>query len=305
MAKSPRRLERLQALFEKHGIRPSSRRGQNFLLDRNQVSYIARLGELAPEDVVLEVGPGTGFLTNEVAPAAGRVLCVEFDHKLAQVAAEELAQYSNVELIEADILAGKNSINPGVLERLQEILVEHGPTARLKSVSNLPYSAGTPFCMNLFSSDLPWTRCVFLLQHEVAERMTARPGTSAYGGLSITCALGGRVRIERKVPPPVFWPRPRVASGVVKVDLNPVEERLAIPWALLRRVTSAVFSSRRKRLRNSLKGLFGKDQVDGVIADAGLDADARAEALPPEVFLDLAKRLGELNPQGSSHIASS
>lgn len=293
MAKRIGRLERLQALFEKHGIRPSTRRGQNFLLDRNQVRYIARLGEVAPEDVVLEVGPGTGFLTKEVAPDAGRMLCVELDYKLHELVKSELKDFPNVELIKADILAGKNAINPDVLARLREMLSEHGPSARLKSVSNLPYSAGTPFCMNLFSSDLPWTRCVFLLQHEVAERMTARPGTSAYGGLSITCALGGTVKITRKVPPPVFWPRPKVASGVVRIDLNPVEERLTIPWGTLRRVTSAVFSSRRKRLRNSLKGIFGKDTVDDIIADIGLDPDSRAETLPPETFLELARRVPE------------
>lgn len=282
-----RRKEKLMRLFDKHGLRPHTRRGQNFLLDKNQVLFIARCGEVQAGDIVLEVGPGTGFLTSELLPTGATVLAVELDHGLAQLVRGEFADAPNLILMEGDILAGKNEINPDVLARLQAIL-EARPGATLKAVSNLPYSAGTPFTANLFHTALPWSRAVFLLQLEVAERLVAAPGTPAYGALSIVAQLGGRVRIERKVPPQVFWPRPKVASAIVGIDFYPVEQRLSIPWKPMRRVTVAVFNSRRKNLRNALKGLFGKEDVDARIAEAGLDPEIRGEQLPAEGFLALA-----------------
>ncbi|MBN2712241.1 MAG: ribosomal RNA small subunit methyltransferase A [Planctomycetes bacterium] len=289
-----RRLDQLKDMFERHGIRPSIRRGQNFLLDKNQVSYIARVGDLGLDDIVLEVGPGTGFLSKEIIQYGCRLFCVELDNKLADLVKEEMAEHSNFELMKADILAGKNNVNPAVLERVRELVLEHGGNPRLKTVSNLPYSAGTPFVMNLFHSDLPWVKAVFLIQLEVGERMTAKPGSPDYGTLSIACTLGGNTTIERKVPPQVFWPRPKVASAVVSIEFNSLEERMKIPWRALRRITSAIFSSRRKLLRNSLKGVFPGDSLDEAIEGVGLDPQGRGELLLPEEFLRLAEKLAEM-----------
>lgn len=285
-----RRKEKLMRLFDKHGLRPHTRRGQNFLLDKNQVLFIARCGEIEPGDVILEVGPGTGFLTAELLPTGATVVAIELDHGLATLLHAEFAEAPNLILMEGDILAGKNEVNPDVLARLQSVL-DARPGATLKAISNLPYSAGTPFTANLFKTPLPWSRAVFLLQLEVAERLVAAPGTRAYGALSIVAQLGGRVRIERKVPPQVFWPRPKVASAVVCIDFFPPEQRMALPWKSMRRVTVAIFNSRRKTLRNALKGLFPKDEVDAWIAEAGLNPELRGEELPAEGFLTLARVL--------------
>ncbi len=286
-----RRLEKLKARFAAAGIWPRVRLGQNFLLDKNQVNYIARLGEVGPADVILEVGPGTGFLSGELLRQGAAVLGVEIDRRLIEIVREETAAFPGMILMLADILASKSVINPEVMARLRELLDERGPQARLKSISNLPYSAGTPFVANLFSSDLPWVRGVFLLQLEVAERLAARPGNPAYSSLSVVAGLGGTVRIARKIPPQVFWPRPKVAGAAVVVEYKPLAARQAVPWKALRRVTTAAFSSRRKTLRNAFKGLFVKGKADAVIQELGLDSQSRVCTLAPEQFLSLARYL--------------
>ncbi len=231
---------KLRARLDRAGIRPSTRRGQNFLLDSNQLRFIAESGNLTPNDVVLEVGPGSGFLTRRLALSGAIVLGVELDHGLLPVAQEETAGLPNVFYLRADILEGKNKLNPGVAAKLRELLAlkEH-PV--LKSVSNLPYSAGTPFIMNALASDLPWHTGIFLLQTEVAERIVAAPGGKNYGAISIAAGLAAETFIEREVSPKCFWPRPNVDSSVIRVVFRPVEERLALPWAQLRAVTNAVF----------------------------------------------------------------
>ncbi len=291
-ARHLRRKEKLMALFERHGMSPRVRWGQNFLLDKNQVNFIARTGEVSEQDIILEVGPGTGFLSKELAKAGATILAVELDHGMAGLVADEMKNFPNFFLMEADILARKAEINPDVLERLREMYKLRG--GNLKCISNLPYSAGTPFSANIFESDLPWHSGVYLLQLEVTERMIAKPGSKHYGSLSIKTAIGAKkAKIERKVPPQVFWPRPKVDSGVIRIEFKPVEERMAIPWVNLRRVCVAIFNSRRKSIRNALKGLIAKDDVLQFLADAGIDPEIRGQKLPPEQFLKCAELLTE------------
>ncbi len=291
-ARHLRRKEKLMALFERHGMSPRVRWGQNFLLDKNQVNFIARTGEVSEQDIILEVGPGTGFLSKELAKAGATILAVELDHGMAGLVADEMKDFPNFFLMEADILARKAEINPDVLERLREMYKLRG--GNLKCISNLPYSAGTPFSANIFESDLPWHSGVYLLQLEVTERMIAKPGSKHYGSLSIKTAIGAKkAKIERKVPPQVFWPRPKVESGVIRIEFKSVEERMAIPWVNLRRVCVAIFNSRRKSIRNALKGLIAKDDVLQFLADAGIDPEIRGQKLPPEQFLKCAELLIE------------
>ena len=294
--------KKLRARLDKAGIRPSTRRGQNFLLDSNHLRFIAEVGCLNCRDVVLEVGPGSGFLTRQLALSGALVLGVELDYGLLPVAEAETAGMPNVLYLRADILGGKNRINPEVIARLEELLAlkakmlaEAGEEAApvLKCVSNLPYSAGTPFVMNALSSTLPWTTGVYLLQKEVAERMTAPPGGKNYGALSIACSLGADAAIERDVPPRCFWPRPNVESSVIRMEFKPLAERLALPWTSLRDVTNAVFGSRRKILKNALKGLFPDGNAGKVAEELGVDPECRGETMSPEQFLRIAERVAE------------
>lgn len=282
-----KRKEKLIALFERHGLRPQIHRGQNFLLDKNQVNFIARTGNAEPGDLILEVGPGTGFLSTELAASGATVLAVEIDRGMAVIARAAMKDYPNFFLIESDILAGKSEISPVVLQRLQEMLKAR--PGRLKCIANLPYSAGTPFAANVFESPLPWHSAAYLLQYEVGQRLVAAPGTEAYGSLSIKAALGGKVKIARKVPPTVFWPRPKVDSAVVKIIFNSPEERMKIPWRTLRLLCVAVFNSRRKSIRNALKGILEKEDVLGFLEEAGVDPELRGQGVPPEKFLAMAR----------------
>ncbi len=298
-SRQEKRLDRLKKLFSAHGIHPRIRFGQNFLLDTNQVNLVARLGEVHPGDIVLEVGVGTGFLTRVLTEGGATVLGVEIDRRMAALAREEVGGLPGVTIIEGDILAGKNALNPEVLSHVAGRLPPPAGGA-LKCVSNLPYGAGTPFVANLCRSPLPWRLGVFMLQHEVARRLTADPGTDDYGALTIAAALGGEAEIARRVPPQVFWPRPKVASAVVRIAFRPEDERAAHPWDDLRRVTSAVFTARRKTLLNALKGRMDRDEAGAAIAACGIDPDRRGETLEPAEFLALARQLGPLFPDAAS-----
>lgn len=282
-----KRKEKLMALFERHGLRPQIHRGQNFLLDKNQVNYIARTGMATAGDLILEVGPGTGFLSHELAESGATVLAIEIDRGMAMLARNAMKDYPNFFLMEGDILAGKSGINPDVLKRLEEMLAAR--PGNLKCIANLPYSAGTPFAANLFESPLPWHSAAYLLQYEVGERLAAPVGNKAYGSLSIKAALGGKVKIARKVPPTVFWPRPKVDSAVVKVVFNSVEERMKIPWRSLRMLCVAIFNSRRKSVRNALKGIVEKQDVLPFLEEAEVDPELRGQNIPPEKFLRMAE----------------
>ncbi|MCL2000646.1 MAG: 16S rRNA methyltransferase, partial [Planctomycetes bacterium] len=163
------------------------------------------------------------------------------------------------------------------------------PSGSLKCVSNLPYSAGTPFVLNLLSSPLPWSLGVFLLQLEVGERLIAAPGSREYGDLSIAARLAAQTTIERVVSPRAFWPRPKVDSAVVRMEFLPVAERTALPWRALRAVTRAVFGSRRKILRNAFKDLAQPQDPTALLRQAGLDPEGRGENLRPDEFLGLAR----------------
>ncbi len=294
-------LEKLRARLNRAGLRPSTRRGQNFLLDFNQLRFIVETAALEAKDVVLEVGPGTGFLTRRLALTGSLVLAVELDRGLLPLAQEETSGLPNVMYLQGDILARKNAINPEVLEKIRELAAikrtmladAGGSTAGeaeqpvLKCVSNLPYSAGTPFVMNLLCSDLPWQTGVFLLQKEVAERMTALPGGKDYGALSIAATLAAAATIERIVTPHAFWPRPNVDSAIILMKFLPLEKRTALPWKGIKRIAAAVFGSRRKILRNALKGVYQKREPEEILAQLAIDPTSRGESMTPQQFAAL------------------
>lgn len=297
-----RRLGYLRRRFEALGIRPLRQLGQNFLLDRNAVEAVCRDAEVFGLDLVLEVGPGSGLLTATLAATGARVLAVEYDRKLAALVREETAALPNVEILEADILAGKRRLNPDVLARLDALLA--GADGALKCVSNLPYNIASPFVANLCADARPWERGVFMVQLEEAQRFVAGPGEAQYGALSVTVQAATReVCIQREMPPQVFWPRPRVRSAVVALEFRPAAERTALPWTALRRLTAAIFTARRKTLRNALKGLFGKGERargEAFLAQAGIDPDRRGESLPPAEMIRLARLLAQSPEPGGA-----
>ena len=248
--------------------------GQHFLVDENILGVIGRLAELAPEDIVLEVGPGLGVLTAYLADRVARVHAVELDRSLADPLAEGLGDRTNVELHIADAL------------RLDLGSLEPAPT---KLVSNLPYNVATPLIVEsldrLPSLEL-W--CV-MVQREVADRFFAEPSTKAYGAVSVLVQLAAERTGFHPVSRTVFRPRPNVDSALVAFRRQGNPQDLA----RVKRVVTAAFAHRRKRLANSveLAGLAGRPEAEAALADIGRDPNVRAEELAPLEFVALADAL--------------
>jgi 16S rRNA (adenine1518-N6/adenine1519-N6)-dimethyltransferase len=283
--------------FKEAGIRPRVQLGQNFLIDMNLQRVLLQTAALGPEDVVLEIGTGTGALTALMAQAAAAVVTVEVDRHLFRLASDELFGQQNVVMLLSDALRGKNRLNPAVLEALAAPLAA-APGRRFKLVANLPYNVATPVIGNLLALDRPPETMTCTIQKEVAERIVARPSTKDYGSLAIWVQSQCRAEIVRTLPPSVFWPRPKVSSAFLQITFEP-ERRKRIPdLASFHGFLRAMFMHRRKLLRFELHGLLndqmGKADIDRLMADLGLIATARAEELDPDQILELYKAVREL-----------
>ena len=198
----------LRDLMEKRGLHPKNKLGQNFLVDLNLLDLIVRRAELTYDDLALEVGSGTGGLTARLVEVAGAVVSVEVDPAFAVMVREVIPKNPRVALIEADVLKNKNELNPDVLKTMRELQQLTG-TTRIKLVANLPYAVATPVIANLLLTDLPIERMIVTVQWEIAERLTASPGTKEYGALAVLVQSLADVWVIRRLPPTVFWPRPR------------------------------------------------------------------------------------------------
>ena len=282
----------LMRRFDDAGIRPDTRRGQNFLVDLNLVDLLARSAELTHDDVVLEVGTGTGSLTALLAQEAAHVITVEVDLRLFDLARESLIDYSNVTLLREDALKNKNRLSPLLMEKVEECLAEH-PGSSLKLVANLPYNIATPILSNLLTSEPVPKLMVATIQKELADRITARPGTKDFSALSIWIQSQCESEIVRVLPPTVFWPRPKVHSAILKI--RPVAEwRERIPdLAFFHQTVRALFFHRRKYLRSvvlsAFKGKLDKPQVDSLLEEVGVRGDLRAEQLSVEQIMQLCE----------------
>lgn len=301
------RLSEIKAALMAHGIRPTKRRGQNFLVDTNMLRAIARDAEVDLGDCVLEIGPGSAGLTQALADEAGLVVAIELDRGMFDVAREMVGERENVVLLQGDALTPEGKLNTA-LEGLLHAYIEHGlffvePSdfekvrapqskpprlGRLKCVSNLPYNAAGPIIMALLESHLPFERIVVMVQYEVAEKLCARPGNEAYGILSLLRAQFADARIIRKVPASVFWPRPKVASALVELRLARRPEAAA--YARLRQLVHVFFTHRRKRAANALANALGVSakQAQAWIVAAGGDPGLRPDELDYGVLQRMA-----------------
>ncbi len=290
-----RGVSELKALLESAGVRPSKRLGQNFLMDPNLMRLIADSAELGSKDLVLEVGSATGRLTQILAERAGVVRGVEIDRRLAEIARSRLAGASNAQIFDCDILEGKHRLNARIVKEVERLLRE-GNGMRLKVVSNLPYCISSPLMCCLLLSELPVELMVLTLQREVAERVTAKPGTKSYGTVSVLAQVLSEVKLVRAISAGAFWPRPKVGSAIVKFLVKPGAKQKVGNVERLVEVLSAVFGLRRKSLRNALRRLVGAKKVSeaaALLAKAGIDPEGRGESLSPEEIVTMAKVLGE------------
>jgi 16S rRNA (adenine1518-N6/adenine1519-N6)-dimethyltransferase len=275
----------VRAALDELGIRPSRRRGQNFLADRNLRDAIVRAAGVAQRDLVLEVGPGLGTLTLGLLRAGATVVAAEIDRRLHAFLEEAFGEEPRLELIHGDALGGD-----GLAPRVEDALARRRPDARRRLlVSNLPYSAGTPVLAAEARSETPPDRTVVMVQREVALRMAGAPGTPDYGPLAVLHALRGRVRILREVGGRVFVPPTEVRSAVVEVVPHPVERDALIAGD---RAARECFLHRRKTTRRALT-LAGHcaERVEGALKDAGADPARRPERLDPEQFVAIGLAL--------------
>jgi len=284
----------LMQLFRRHGFHPRTNLGQNFLIDLNIIEFVVRSAEITRDDVVLEIGAGTGGMTTFMAQDAGHVISVELDRNMYQFASEAIAPYQNVTLINADALKNKNNFNPLVLEEIDRQLAVD-PKRRLKLVANLPYSVATPVMSNLVASDIPWSRMVVTIQYEVGLRMQAQPGEEHFGALSVWLQSQCQVEILKKLGPTVFWPRPKVDSAVVQIIPDEERKQRLTDRAFFHDYIRRVFNYRRKLLRSVLCGMYSKQlekpEVDVLLASVNLGESARAEELDITTHIELAKKI--------------
>ena len=285
----------LMRRFKEAGINPKTRFGQNFLIDLNLLRLLFESAQISGNDVVLEVGTGTGSLTALMAGVAARVISLEVDREMFQLAGEELANFDNVRLMRRDVLKNKNRFAPELEQAIDEELQSVGADAGFKLVANLPYNVATPIISNLLLVDRPPDSMTITIQKELADRLAAPPSTKDYGALSVWVQSQCQVEIVRIMPPSVFWPRPKVHSAIVQITLQP-ERRERIPDLVFFHSTlRALFLHRRKFLRSVTQSAFKhrleKAKVDEALQEAGFAGDLRAEALSVEQLLHLVEVL--------------
>ena len=281
-------------LFKQHGFNPRTDLGQNFLIDLNILEFVIKNAELNRKDVVLEVGAGTGGMTTFLALKAAEVVSFEIDSNMYGFASHAVQGFDNVALIHSDALKSKNHLSPQLVDLVNERLTDG---RRLKLVANLPYSIATPLVSNIVATELDWSRMVITIQWELGQRMAARPRRSNYGALSVWLQSQCHVKILRKVPPTVFWPRPKVDSAIVRLIPAPEKRAKIRDRAFLLDFVRRLFHQRRKLLRGMIVGMYrkqlAKDDVDDVLAEVKIKEGARAEELAVPVLVELANKIHE------------
>lgn len=255
--------------------------GQNFLIDGHVLDKIIAGAGVTKDDMVLEIGPGIGTMTQYLAEAAGKVVAVEIDRNLLPILQETLADYDNVKVIHADVLS---------LD-LEKLVQEENGGRPIKVVANLPYYITTPIIMALFEQHVPLANVTVMVQKEVAARMKSGPGSKDYGALSLAVQYYAEPYIVASVPCNCFMPRPNVDSAVIRLtryEEPPVQVK---DEKMLFKIIRASFNQRRKTLQNGLNNSselnFTKDQIAAAIAEAGFSPSVRGEALTLEQFAKL------------------
>ncbi|MGE0479267.1 MAG: 16S rRNA (adenine(1518)-N(6)/adenine(1519)-N(6))-dimethyltransferase RsmA [Phycisphaerae bacterium] len=269
-------LSQVRALLAGAGLTPRHRFGQNFLIDLNLMRKAAAAAELSAADVVLEVGPGTGSLTELLLAPGARVIAVEIDRGLQALLAAQFAGQPRFTLICGDALATKHELNPELISALQRATpAERG--AR-KLVANLPYQIATPLLMELLYGDPPLERMVITIQQEVAERLTAAPRTDAYGPLAVIMQSLAQLERLARLPASAFWPRPAVESELVRIRPRGVRAVAGRPTAGYVALVRTWFQHRRKTLRRIARDA-GVNDAEAAFARSGISSDARPEEL--------------------------
>lgn len=280
---------RTRAIMEKYGIHTKKGFGQNFLTDLNVLKNIVSAAEITRDDNVIEIGPGIGALTEQLAQAAGEVLALEIDQDLIPVLAEVLAPYDNVTVLNQDVLQAN----------LPELIKQQftDPSRPIKVVANLPYYITSPILMNLLAAPVDWAAICVMMQKEVAQRLTAQPGTKQYGALTLAIEYQMTAEIVFNVSRRVFVPAPNVDSAIVV--LKPRTTPLPVQPFNKQKLFGFIrgcFAHRRKSLWNNLQATIGKqpavkEKMQAILTALAISPQTRPERLTLEQFIELANAL--------------
>ena len=269
-------------VIQKYQFAFQKRFGQNFLIDAHVLEKIVSAAGITKDDCVLEIGPGIGTMTQYLAESAGQVIAVEIDTNLLPILADTLKDYSNVKVINQDIL--KVDIN--------ELVKEYNNGRPIKVVANLPYYITTPIIMGLFESNVLIDNITVMVQKEVADRMQVGPGSKDYGALSLAVQYYASPYIVANVPPNCFIPRPNVGSAVIRLTRYQEPPVQVKDPKLMFKLIRASFNQRRKTLQNGLNNSpeisFSKEEITKAIESLGVSPSVRGEALSLEQFAQLA-----------------
>ena len=270
-------------ILQKYHFTFQKKFGQNFLIDTHVLDKIIRSAEITKEDMVLEIGPGIGTMTQYLAEAAGKVVAVEIDRNLIPILSETLKDYDNVRIINEDVLKVD----------IRKLAEEENGGRPIKVVANLPYYITTPIIMGLFENQVPVESITVMVQKEVAQRMQTGPGSKDYGALSLAVQYYADPYIVANVPLNCFMPRPKVGSAVIRLTRHAVPPVEVEDEKLMFSVIRAAFNQRRKTLYNGLKnsGEFEEEIIREAIEQLGKGANVRGEALTLEEFARLSNHI--------------
>lgn len=272
-------------ILQKYQFSFQKKFGQNFLIDTHVLDKIISSAEITKDDMVLEIGPGIGTMTQYLACAARKVIAVEIDRSLIPILEDTLGEYDNVKIINEDVMK---------LD-LAELAREENEGRPIKVVANLPYYITTPIIMGLFEKHVPLESITVMIQKEVADRMQVGPGTKDYGALSLAVQYYATPYIVANVPPNCFMPRPAVSSAVIKLTKRKEPPVSVEDETLMFRLIRASFNQRRKTLVNGLKNSqeldFSKEEILDAVESLGKGISVRGEMLTLEEFAVLANYL--------------
>ncbi|MED3624608.1 16S rRNA (adenine(1518)-N(6)/adenine(1519)-N(6))-dimethyltransferase RsmA [Neobacillus thermocopriae] len=278
---------RTRDILEKYGFSFKKSLGQNFLIDTNILKKIVSFAELGEESGAIEIGPGIGALTEHLARSSKKVVAFEIDQRLLPILEETLSPYSNVKIIHQDVLkADVKKVMSQEFEHIEDVMV----------VANLPYYVTTPIIMKLLEDHLPIRGIVCMLQKEVADRISAKPGTKDYGSLSIAVQYYTEAETVMTVPKTVFIPQPNVDSAVIRLTKRETPAVKVEDERFFFMVTKASFAQRRKTLLNNLTsqlpdGKQKKEDILTALESSGIEPSRRGETLTLEEFARLSDAL--------------
>lgn len=292
-------LTEIREILTTAGLSPLRRLGQNFMVDKNLMAKLLETAALTNDQTVLEVGAGTGSLTEELIAVARRVVAVEIDRGLCRYLSDAFGGRENLKLICGDVLAGKHAISPEVLAAIggQGVLV-----------ANLPYSIVTPLIAQCLigswrschgqagAQSCRFDRMTFTVQNELAERLAAAPGGGAYGPVSVLVALLGKIVPGPAVPASAFWPRPKVASRIMRIDFDDQAAMQVADIDVLTALLALAFGQRRKQIGSIVRrkdAAFPAEAISAALGAVEVDTALRPEQIDPETFAAIAARLAE------------